>query len=74
MTLPTILVVIGAALAVLGLAGLGVCVVKALAVKRSGDAETGLPIMQKLVALNMASVGIAAIGLAAIVVGLILQP
>ena len=72
MTLSDMLIWIGTGLAILGLIGLGFCVVRALAIRREGNAETGIVEMRKLVALNVASVGIASIGLAAVVVGVIL--
>lgn len=71
MTLPSVLVWIGTALAVLGLIGLGVCVFRALAVRR-GYRGDGKEVLQKLLALNMASVGIGFIGLAMVIVGVIL--
>lgn len=71
MTLPALLISAGVALTILGLIGLGICIAKALAVRRSKDTKAGQVTLQSLAALNMASVGIAFLGLAAVIVGLI---
>lgn len=60
----------GIFLTILGLVGLGSCIRKALAVKR-GKADGSSAAMNKLVALNMASLGTASLGLALVLVGLI---
>ncbi|QHQ34172.1 hypothetical protein [Algicella marina] len=68
-----ILVIIGAIVTLLGLAGLGLCIRKAAALRAlKDDPEAQKAGMHGLVALNMASVGVAFMGLALVVVGLIL--
>jgi hypothetical protein len=72
MTLTTGLIVAGSLLALLGLAMLGWCIWRALAIRRAGETEDTTAQMQTLVAVNMAAVGIASIGLGCVVVGFIL--
>lgn len=72
MTLTTGMIAAGSALAVLGLLMLGYCIMRALAIRRSGEAETAGQEMRTLVAINMAGVGIAFIGLGLVLVGVIL--
>ena len=45
----------GVALTFIGLIGLGVCIVKALAIRRADDPESGGDALRRLAALNMAS-------------------
>ncbi len=67
------LIWIGAAVAVLGLAGILGCVVSVLRAKRQGlDDDAMRARLQRLVAWNMGSLMISALGLAAVVVGIIL--
>jgi len=72
MTLTTGLIVAGSLMALLGLAMLGWCIWRALAIRRAGEDEDTTAQMQVLVAVNMAAVGIASIGLGCVVVGFIL--
>lgn len=74
MTLTGALVWGGSLLTLAGLAMIGWCVLRALAIRRAPDedAEAATRQMQTLVAVNMAAVGIASIGLACVTVGLIL--
>ena len=72
MTLTTGMIAAGSALAVLGLLMLGYCIMRALAIRRNGEAETATQEMRTLVAINMAGVGIAFIGLGLVLVGVIL--
>lgn len=66
----TWLIILGSITTLIGLAGLGVCIRRAAALRRDPDtAKAGL---HGLVALNMASVAVAGLGLALVVVGLIL--
>ncbi len=63
----------GAAITLLGVAGLIYCVLKAAQARKaglSGDAMKAQ--LQKLVALNFAALGISAIGLGLVVVGILL--
>ena len=62
----------GLALTVLGLVGLGLCIRRALGVKR-GRSDGSSRAMHRLVALNMAAVGTAFLGLALVTVGLIFR-
>ena len=68
----TWLVILGSLTTLVGLAGLGVCIRRAAALRKAADPETAKARMHGLVALNMASVGVAGLGLAFVVVGLIL--
>jgi len=72
MTLTSGLIWGGSALAVIGLAMLGWCIWRALAIKRGADPENSTAELQTLVAVNMAAVGIASLGLGCLTVGLIL--
>lgn len=68
-----ILIYIGTILALAGLAGLGYCIRKAVALRH--EAKNGVDVTQQLQGLagiNMAALGAAAIGLAMIVVGMLL--
>lgn len=63
----------GAALTVLGLAGLGYCILRATKAKRSGLDDAAMRAeLQKVVAINLAAVGLSALGLAAVVTGILL--
>lgn len=63
----------GAALTVLGLAGLGYCILRATKAKRSGLDDSAMRAeLQKVVAINLAAVGFSALGLAAVVTGILL--
>jgi len=68
-----ILVYLGAAVAALGLAGLGWCIWLALSAKRANlpDAEMKAR-LQKIVALNMGAMGLSAMGLMMVVMGVLL--
>ncbi len=72
MTLTSGMIWGGSALAVIGLAMLGWCIWRAVAIRRGADPENGQAELQTLVAVNMAAVGIASLGLGCLVVGLIL--
>ncbi len=63
----------GAGVALLGVIGLVVCVVSAVRLRKRGldDAQMKAR-LQRLVALNLASVGISAIGLMMVVMGILL--
>lgn len=67
------MIYIGAVMALLGLAGLGLSIKKAMKIKRDAEAgEDTKDRMQTLIALNTASLGTAFIGLALITVGVLL--
>ena len=64
----------GAALTVLGLAGLGYCIWRAMRARRAGLDETAMRNeLQRVVAINLAAVGLSALGLAAVVAGILLS-
>jgi len=68
-----ILVILGAVVALLGLAGLGWCIWLAVSAKRAGLPDDELKArLQKVVALNMAAMGLSALGLMMIVIGILL--
>lgn len=69
----TALVVLGIAMVAAGLAGLGHCIRTGYAIRREKpDPEAARARLQRLVAVNLASVAGAALGLALVVVGLTL--
>ncbi len=69
----TILIILGAALVAAGLFGLGYCIWKGFAVRRSGsDPAAARATLNRLLAVNLASVGLAGLGLAMLVIGLTL--
>lgn len=68
-----ILVWIGAAVSLVGVAGLGWCIVLALRARNSGlPEETVRASLQKVVVYNMAALGISALGLMLVVAGILL--
>lgn len=69
-----ILIWIGAALTLVGVAGLGWCIVLAMKARGSGlsDAEIKQK-LQRVVAINLGALAISGIGLMAVVVGVILS-
>ncbi len=68
-----ILVYIGSAMAVLGLGGLGYCIKLAADIKREGSEAADFKArMQRLGAINMASLGVAALGLMTVIIGMVL--
>lgn len=63
----------GAAVSLLGVAGLAYCVVKATRAKRAGLSDEAMRAeLQKVVTINMAALGISALGLALVVFGILL--
>ena len=68
-----VLIWIGAAMAVIGLVGLGWCIQRAIAMKRNPlPDEEAQGVFRALALINMASVAFAGLGLGLLVVGLIL--
>jgi hypothetical protein len=64
----------GAVLTVIGLLGLGYCILRAVRAKRSGLDEAAMRAeLQRVVTINLAAVGISALGLAAVVSGILLS-
>lgn len=69
----TAVIWIGAALALLGVAGLIWCVMLALRAKREGLTGAAMQArLQRVVALNMGALAVSALGLMMVVVGVIL--
>lgn len=67
------LIWIGAALTLVGVAGLLWCVMLALRAKRSGGSDEEIRAqLQKVVALNLGALLVSGLGLAAVIVGVIL--
>lgn len=63
----------GAALTLVGLAGLIWCILRAARAKRSGLDDAAMRAeLQKVVTINLAAVGVSALGLAAVVAGILL--
>ena len=61
----------GALVALLGVAGLGWCVRLSMQARRAAP-EAARAIMQRVVTLNLASMGVAVLGLICVVIGLLL--
>jgi hypothetical protein len=56
-----------------GLAGLGYCVLRAMRARRAGLDDTAMRAeLQRVVAINMGAMGVSALGLAMVVVGILL--
>lgn len=69
-----IMIWIGTGLTLLGVLGLGLCVVLALRAKRSGLDDAALKAaLQKVVALNLGALLLSGLGLMAVIVGIILS-
>lgn len=68
-----ILIWAGAALTLVGLAGLVYCILRASRAKRAGLDDAAMRAeLQKVVAINLGAVGLSALGLAAVVTGILL--
>jgi hypothetical protein len=64
----------GAAVSLLGVAGLGYCVVLALRARNSGLPEEDVrKALQKVVVYNMGALGVSALGLMLVVLGIFLR-
>lgn len=67
------LIWVGAAMTLLGVAGLGYCVLRAIRARRSGLEDSAMRAeLQRVVAINMAALGVSALGLALVVTGILL--
>lgn len=67
------LIWIGAALTLIGVGGLGYCVVRAMRARKAGLDDAAMrAALQKVVVLNMAALGISALGLMLVVAGIAL--
>lgn len=63
----------GAALTVVGLVGLGYCILRAARARSSGLDDAAMRAeLQRVVAINLGAVGVSALGLAAVVTGIVL--
>jgi hypothetical protein len=63
----------GAALTLIGVGGLGYCVLLALRARRSGLEDAAMrATLQRVVVLNMAALGVSALGLMLVVLGIFL--
>ncbi len=67
-----IMIYIGAFLAVIGIAGIGYCAVKAQRVRKETDEAEAKAQLQQIIALNLGSLAIAALGLIMVVMGMVL--
>jgi len=68
------LIWIGAALALLGVLGLGYCVVRVLRARRAGLNDEALRAeLRRVVTINLGAVGVSALGLMVVVAGIILR-
>ncbi|MGO4909750.1 hypothetical protein ACEN2J_15605 [Pseudorhodobacter sp. W20_MBD10_FR17] len=69
-----VLIWIGAAVSLIGVAGLGWCVVMALRARNSGLPEEAMrTALQKVVVFNMGALGVSALGLMLVVLGIFLR-
>lgn len=69
-----ILIWIGTALTLLGVAGLVWCIVLAMRAKKSGLPDDQIKArLQKVVAINLAALAVSGLGLGAVIVGVILS-
>jgi hypothetical protein len=63
----------GAVMTLIGVGGLGYCVLRAMRARRAGLADAAMRAeLQRVVAINMAALGISALGLALVVTGILL--
>ena len=63
----------GTAVTLIGLAGLGICVLQAVKARRAGlEADAMRVALQKVVTLNLAALGLSALGLMLVVAGIAL--
>lgn len=63
----------GAALTLIGIAGLGYCVLKAMRARNAGHDDAAMrAALQKVVTLNMAALGVSALGLMLVITGIAL--
>jgi uncharacterized membrane protein len=63
----------GAAMTLIGLAGLAYCVLRAIRARRAGLADAEMRAeLQRVVAINMGAMGVSALGLALVVTGILL--
>jgi len=68
-----LLVWIGTALTLAGVAGLGWCIWRAARARRQGLDEAAMRLeLQRVVTLNLAALGVSALGLMAVVAGILL--
>jgi hypothetical protein len=64
----------GAAMTLIGVAGLAYCVIRTLRARRAGLGADAMRVeLQRVIAINMAALGISALGLAAVVAGILLS-
>ncbi|MCX7289046.1 MAG: hypothetical protein NTW20_16260 [Rhodobacterales bacterium] len=67
------LIWVGAVMTLLGVAGLGYCVVRAIRAKGAGLEDNDLRAeLQRVIAINLAALGVSALGLALVVTGILL--
>lgn len=63
----------GTALTVVGLVGLGYCILRAARARRAGLDDAAMRAeLQRVVVINLGAVGVSALGLAAVVAGILL--
>jgi heme exporter protein D len=63
----------GAAMTLIGVAGLGYCVLRTIRARRAGLDDTAMRAeLQRVIAINMGALGVSALGLAAVVAGILL--
>jgi hypothetical protein len=64
----------GAALSLLGVAGLAYCILRAMRLRKAGLPEDAARVeLQRLVTINLAAMGVSALGLMAVVLGIFLS-
>lgn len=67
------LIWIGAGVSLVGIAGLGYCIVRAMKARRAGLPDAAMRAeLQRVVVINMAALGVSALGLMLVVTGILL--
>ncbi len=67
------LIWIGACVSLVGIAGLGYCIVRAMKARRAGLPDAAMRAeLQRVVVINMAALGVSALGLMLVVTGILL--
>ncbi len=68
-----VLIWMGAALSLCGIAGLGYCILRATRARRAGLEDAAMRAeLQRVVLINMAALGVSALGLMLVVAGIVL--
>ena len=66
------LVYIGAAVALLGIGGVGFCMARAIKIRKEKDETKAKQMLQSLIAWNLGSIAVATMGLIMVIIGMVL--